>query len=273
MKNEIQKWRQKKTYTSKTKLLLISKEKKSFKALQKVFSNVFILIHFNFKKILWIDLNESKEHEFEIMIFHLRNEIAQNKIFQRTQIESIMFLSRFLISAKMNYWSIELKMTILIWIVKKIKHLIEFSKFSIMIQIDHSVTVEICKQKLITATNSFIRSNIRFVKVFQYLSQFSLNVRHKFEKDNIVSNAFFRLSNTDVVSFEKENYSEFDAFYVYNTTLIKINKDFSNRIVQNYINDSKWKKHVLLLNKNDRFKKNATVMSFVKENDLIYYID
>ena len=65
-----------KIYTSKTKLFLTSKEKKSFKALQKAFSNVSILIHFNFKKVLWIDLNESKEHEFEIMIFHLRDEIA-----------------------------------------------------------------------------------------------------------------------------------------------------------------------------------------------------
>ena len=262
-----------KTYTSKTKLLLTSKKKKSFKALQKALSNVFILIHFNFKKVLWIDLNEFKEHEFEIMIFHFRNEIAQNKIFQRTQIEFIMFLSRLSTSAKMNYWSIELKMTILIWIVKKMRHLIKFSKFSIMIQIDHSVTVKICKQKLITTTNLFIRNNIRFVRVSQYLSQFSLDVKHKFEKNNIISDALFRLSNTDVVSFEKENYSEFDAFYVYNTTLIKINKNFNDRIVQNYINDFKWRKHVLLLNKNDRLKKNAAVMSFVKENDFIYYID
>ena len=184
-----------------------------------------------------------------------------------------MFLSRLLISAKMNYWSIELKMTTLIWVVKKVRHLIKFSEFSIVIQIDHSVTVEICKQKLITATSSSIRSNIRFVRVFQYLSQFSLNVRHKSRKDNIISDALFRLSNTDVVSFEKENYSEFDALYVYNTTLIKISKNFSDRIVQKYINDSRWRKHVLLLNKNDRFKKNAAVMSFVKENDLIYYID
>ena len=184
-----------------------------------------------------------------------------------------MFLSRLLISAKMNYWSIELKMTTLIWVVKKVRHLIKFSEFSIVIQIDHSVTVEICKQKLITATSSSIRSNIRFVRVFQYLSQFSLNVRHKSRKDNIISDALFRLSNTDVVSFEKENYSEFDALYVYNTTLIKISKNFSDRIVQKYINDLKWKKHVLLLNKNDRLKKNAAVMSFVKENDFIYYID
>lgn len=90
----------------------------------------------------------------------------------------------------------------------------KFSKFSIIIRIDYSTTVEICEQKLITTTNFFIRSNIRFVKVFQYLSQFSFDVRHKFEENNVISNVFSKLSNTDTVLFETKNYSELKALYV-----------------------------------------------------------
>ena len=123
----------KKTYTSKTKLLLTIKEENSFDLLQKTISNAAMLIHFDFDRVLWIDLNDFKEREFDIMIFHLKKELINDMILLRTQIESIIFFNRLLFAAEMNYWSIELKMTALIWIVKKIKHLIESFKYSIII--------------------------------------------------------------------------------------------------------------------------------------------
>ena len=148
-----------------------------------------------------------------------------------------MFLSKLLTKAEMNYWPIELKMATLIWVIKKIRHLVESSKYSIIIQIDHSATVDICRQKLITSTNSFIRSNIRLVRASQYLSQFSLDVRHKSGKDNIVSDALSRLSSADVCLSESNDYSELDALYVYNTTLVEISENFRNRLIQGYSND------------------------------------
>ena len=86
----------------------------------------------------------------------------------------------------------------------------KFFKFSITIQTDYSVTVDICKQKLITSTNSFICSNIKFVQTSQYFFQFSLNVRQKSDKDNIVSNALSKLSSTNVSQSEK-NYFELNT--------------------------------------------------------------
>lgn len=82
----------KKIYISKMKLLLTLKEKESFGLLQKTINKVFILIHFNFNRMLWIDLNEFKKHDFDIMIFYLRKETSQNITSLRTQIELIMFL-------------------------------------------------------------------------------------------------------------------------------------------------------------------------------------
>ena len=68
-------------------------------------------------------------------------------------------------------------------------------------------------------------------------------------------------------------YHRFDDLYAYNTTLMKINSNFDEKIVRNYANDAAWRKHVLLLHKNDELEKNASDMSFIKEKDLIYYID
>lgn len=129
---------------------------------------------------------------------------------------------------------------------QKVKHLVESSKFLVIIYIDHLVTINICKEKLIIFINFSIRSNIRFIRAFQYLSQFSFDVKHKSSKNNILSNVLSRLSSIDVVLFETNDYSKFnvlhvDAMYSYNTTLIEFNKNFKNKIVQENASNSKKK--------------------------------
>ena len=52
LKDESRNDAKKKTYTSKMKLLFTLKEEESFQTLQKTFSNAFILIHFNLKRVL-----------------------------------------------------------------------------------------------------------------------------------------------------------------------------------------------------------------------------
>ena len=67
---------------------------------------------------------------------------------------------------------------------------------SIVIYIDHELTLNIVKQ--ITLIINFIdKLNFRFVKISNYLQKFNLNIKHKFDKQHIVSNAFFRLANAN----------------------------------------------------------------------------
>lgn len=126
-------------FTSKIIINSITQEFKSFELLQKFLSKSAMLFHFDSIKVLWMNLNTFKKFDIKIIIFHLKNNviIKKDKWFSRTSMLSIMFLNRQLTSAKRNYWFIELEICELVWIIKKIRHLIQRSKHRIIIQIDH----------------------------------------------------------------------------------------------------------------------------------------
>ena len=95
-----------KVYAFKTVLLKASlTEEISFRELQKALSKSCILVHFNPAWILWVDLDSSKKFGFGAIIFHIKNnkKIEQDKWPSRTDIESMLFLSRLLTSAEQNY--------------------------------------------------------------------------------------------------------------------------------------------------------------------------
>lgn len=80
--------------------------------------------------------------------------------------------------------------------------------------------------------------NIRLVRASQFLQQFRLVVQHKPGKEHILPDALSRLAsvNTNLPSQDLV-YSELDAFFVYNATLVTINKDLAQHIVKGYKSD------------------------------------
>lgn len=122
-------------------------------------------------------------------------------------------------------------MTALIRIIKKIKHLIELSEFFVIIQTNYFTTMNICRQKLITSANSSIRSNIKLVRIFQYFFQVLFDMKHKFDKNNVISDVLSKLNSTNIILSRTKNYSKLNALYIYNITLVKLNKKFSQKII------------------------------------------
>ena len=160
-----------KAYTSKAKIAGTEKERAFYKMLQEALTKPTMLIHFNKDKDLWVDLDTSKEFGIGVIVFHLRDgtTVPLGKWPARTSIQPIMFLSRLLSSAEQNYWPTELETAGLVWTLKKIRHIVE-SASKVIIQTDHSAILDIWKQKLITASNSTMRANVRLVRASQFLS-------------------------------------------------------------------------------------------------------
>ena len=120
------------------------------------------------------------------------------------------FLNRFFIFAKIWYWSIELKMTDFVWILRKIRHLIDFSKQIIIVYIDHEATLNIVKQT--TLFTSFTdKLNLRFVRAFDYIQRFDFVIKHKSNKFHIVFDVLSRFS----LYITKQIKNELNVFYCF----------------------------------------------------------
>ncbi len=99
------------TYTSKAKLETpTEKELAAFDALQLALSQPTTLVHHNSGKVLWIDLDTSKEFGFGVMAFHTAEDILyEAKWSFSTSMQPILFLSRLLTVAEKNYWPTKLE--------------------------------------------------------------------------------------------------------------------------------------------------------------------
>ena len=157
-----------------------------------------------------------------------------------------------------NYWSIKLKIVEIVWIIRKIKHLIKFNEcFSIIIYIDHWTIVSISRQ-INFITFNIDKLNLRFIKTFQYFFDFNLQVKHKIDKFNIISNIFFRFQ-TNIITTKKINVLKtlYESFIqlcvddevtkkfhalIYHIILIKLTNNFKKKLKKIYQNEIHWAK-------------------------------
>ena len=181
-------------------------------------------------------MNVFKRWDIEVIIYHLKLETDFNN-FKRSKIEFIMFLNRMLISAKERYWFIKLKMIDLVWIVKRVRHLIEAFRHFIIVFTNHAININIAKQTTFLFNNTN-KLNLCLIKVSIYFFQFRLDVRYQFDKKHVISNALFKLSvdrsflneknlNLKSYNINMTNSSTNDQCLTYNDTFINSSKSFA----------------------------------------------
>ena len=194
LKKKFTKENPRKQYVKKTYLKnSTNNEIKTYNHFQTIFSKFNFFIHFSIRRFFFIDVNVSKQWKFENMMFHVRENL-QNITFNKKNIQFILFLSKQLFSAEKKYWSIELKIADVVWIAKKIRHLIKSSKKSFtMIFTDHSATIDLMNQ-IFLITSNIDKLNLRFVRTSQYFFTLFIVIKVKFEKFHIISDVLFRLT-------------------------------------------------------------------------------
>jgi hypothetical protein len=156
-------------------------------------TNLLLARRANYLGKLFIDVDISKKRGVGGMILHVKGDPDEGIRFKRSDIEPIMFISKMLTSAETRYGPTELEMAGVVWIIKKVQHLIEASrKPPTIIFTDHSALAAIAKQTSLTKSNTD-KLNLRLVRASQYLSALPTDIRVKPGKFHIIPDALSRL--------------------------------------------------------------------------------
>ncbi len=172
-----------------------------------------------------------------------------------------------------------MKITNIVFIIRKIRYIIEFFKKSIIFLTDHDAVLNIVKQTslVISFTDKL---NLRLIRTFEYIQRFNIIIKHKLDKQHVVSNALSRLANENdenafeskeldalIVSSSRLNTIKLDALCI--ITLVEMTFVFKTNILDEYFIDFKWNKILQIL-----FRDISIKLSFIlKSDDLIYRLD
>ena len=260
-----------KSYASKVKIQnSSSKEIASFDYIQHHLFNKKYFVHFEFERQFYIDLNSSDKN-IDVMIYHIKRDYAnlKNLYSSRQTVESIMFLNRLISSTESRYWSTELKIADLVWMLRKIRHLIESFKSFTIVYTDHEVSLAVAKQT--SLTTSFIdKLNLRLIRTSNYIQRFDLLIKHKPERLHLMSNALSRLFTKMQVKIEDKSISnneENELDVLFTIFMAEMNKDLKEKFILRYQQNSTWQKISDVI---DASEKNHTNISFLRVDNIIY---
>jgi hypothetical protein len=220
-------------------------ETNAFNTLQARLSQPTYLVHFNPSRRLYIDVDASKSYGFGSLIYHVKDEVdpiskdGKCLQFKRSDIEPIMLLSKSLTEAERRYWPTELEMAGLVWVVRKVRHLVEASPKTTIFT-DHAAATSIAKQVHLSSANTD-KLNLRLIRASQYLSQFDLDVRYRPGRIHLVPDALSRLLHgMEIANKEKPDDNVLDNVGSYHLTLVELSPTFKASLRRAYQEDPLW---------------------------------
>ena len=272
----------------------IFKELNTFQHLQTLFARSLILSHFNFKHQLYINLNISKEFRFDVHVYYTKqnDEMSLSDMFTKStsesmllmwsvlsssqkNTESILFLSCLLTDTETQYWSTELEIVSIVWVVKKVHHMIEVTEQIMIIYTDHFITVFIVQQSSLNIIN-IEKLNLHLICASEYLQHFHLNVQYKSGRMNIVLNTLSQLISCKLNHSKSDKFSldvlHMSTVSTYANSLIKVSSEFHQHILHSYTVEPHWQHIINRIKQNDVLdSKNTALLLYVHVQDLLYY--
>ena len=262
------------TYSIKTRVQHPTElEKTSFEVLQSILSKPSYLVHVDTKRQLFIDLDASKEFGIGAMLYYVKEaylkDLQPGKFPPRHAIEPVLFLSRLVTGAESRYWPTELEIAGIVWVLKKVRHIVEASSNTTVIYTDHGSALGIASQTTLTTTSTD-KLNLRLVRASDYIQRFNLDIRHKPGKQHIVPDALSRLASANI-NTPPRNSDEGELDALFTASLVEMDPQFKQRILDGYKSDLNWQKITQVL---DSGGEDAATLPFCRgEDGLIFRSD
>ena len=263
-------------------------EVKAFQTIQQEFASPKFLYHFNKAKQLYVDVDASKERGIGAAVYHIHGEdthVDLSKPPGPTKVQPVLFLSRRLTPAETRYWPTELEIAGVVWVIRKIRHMIEAcpAEKPCVIYTDHSAAADIAKQSSLTTSTSTDRINLRHVRASQYIQQFRLQIFHRPGKSNAIADALSRLpareDNRTANPTEAPGPGELDTLleeevYAWNVSLMELSPEFREDIIREYDKDARWSLVIETLKKEEQSKDPIkTALPYLWREGLLYSKD
>jgi hypothetical protein len=166
-----------KTFARKTAIVDPSPDElTAFATIRLHFKDLSFLYYLSPDRQTYIDLDACK-NGFGAFAYHLKNDANEDQATgpgltklvklpkgstSRNDVQPILFLSCRTSEAEKRYWPTELEVACLVWVLKKLRHIIESAKKPVIIYTDHSATIAIAQQTTLNTT-SVEKSNLRLV--------------------------------------------------------------------------------------------------------------
>ena len=158
----------------------------------------------------------------------------------------------------------KLKIINIVWVVKKVHHMIETVKHTMIVYIDHFITVFIVWQFSLNTVN-MKKLNLHLVCVSEYLQWFWLNIHYKSDKINIISDVLSCLVSHKYHS-ESDDFSlnilHSTVTSIYVNNFIKVFSDFHQQILDDYIKKSHWQCVIEMIRWNNTLNMKAAKLSY-----------
>lgn len=247
----------------------------SFQAVQEALSSTCMLIHFDSKRVLFIDVDTAKRGGIGAMIYHVDGKLPEAKECPvRTKVRPILFLSRLLKGPETRYWPTEMELAGIVWVLTKVRHMVDTAPKTI-IYTDHGSALGLAKQTTLT-TSSTDKMNLRLVRASDYVQRFqNIEFRYKMGSSHIVPDALSRLPRKDVEVDESKGQLDQLWAHAYSTTaLVEMSTEFKDRLLQGYQEDRGWRRVIEVLENNDAAGEDAAKLPFyIGDDGLIWRVD
>jgi len=146
----------------------------------------------------------------------------------------------------------------------------------VVVYINHEALLNITKQFIFIITY-INKLNLRYIRVNEYLQRFIFNIYYKSSILYYVFNVLFYLFTITLIRFRlnpyKRKFDIFTVFYAYSITLIKIFKEFKNRIFLEYTKNKIYTRIKDILKIKIYLKPNIIRLPFELNNKLIYKVN
>jgi hypothetical protein len=239
----------------------------SFEEIKRILCSPNFLVHHDPTLPLLYYVDSGKEWGYAGAIHQVPREIMEehgltvediiNGNYDRTLERPVMYLSKQLNKHEQHYWSTELEIAGIVWIVQKTRHLIEGNN-CVKIYTDHKSAEDILNSTTLKSTSP-VRQNLRLTRASQFLSQYpNVQIIHRAGKDNKNADALSRLSRLRAQEQDADDSPDEDV-YGFTATVVGLSADILTRLTDGYKADP----HFATIYKaiKDRFTTKARILT------------